>query len=118
VKENCVINSKAQEWLDKLPGAYTILIPQQKQVIAKNVAPNKKVIGIRYPHHWFSEVVRICGFPIVTTSANKAGEPFMTRLENLDHDIENKVEFMIYEGEKKARPSKIVNVEKEEVKER
>ena len=43
---------------------------------------------------------------------------FMTSIENIDADIAKGVEFMIYEGPKEARPSKIVNVEKEEMKER
>ena len=42
----------------------------------------------------------------------------MTKLENLDEDIQNGVEFMIYEGEKKSRPSTLINIEKEEIKER
>ena len=38
----------------------------------------------------------------------------MTSLENLDPDIKREVDFIIYEEEKKARPSKIVNLIKEE----
>ena len=33
----------------------------------------------------------------------------MTDLENLDPDIQNSVDFLIYEGEKKGKPSKIIN---------
>ena len=42
----------------------------------------------------------------------------MTSLEDLDQAIEDKVDFIIYEGEKKGRPSKIVNLVEGKVKER
>ena len=34
----------------------------------------------------------------------------MTTLDNLDDDIRKKVSFAIYEGEKKGKPSKLVDV--------
>ncbi len=118
IKKYCVISSKAEAWLEKLPGPYTLIIPlTENHPLAKNVTPDK-TIGVRLPDHWFQSIVKECGFPIITTSANKTGEQFMTSIENLDHDLEREVEFMIYEGEKDARPSKIVNVEEEDIKER
>jgi len=118
VKKNCTINQKGQKWLEKLPGPYTIILPLKNRTIAENIAPNVETIGIRYLDHWFSEVVAKLGIPIVTTSANKTGEPFMTSLENLDPEIENSVEFIIYEGPKEGRPSRLINVEKDEILER
>ncbi len=118
IRKYCVISPKAEAWLQKLPGPYTLILSlKENHPLAKNVTPNK-TISVRLPDHWFQVIVEECGFPIITTSANKTGEPFMTSLENLDPDLEQNVEFMIYEGEKDARPSKIINVEKEEVKER
>ena len=75
-------------------------------------------MGVRIPDHWFSQVVEALGFPIITTSANKTGQPFMTSLENLDSEMKMKVDFIIYEGEKKARPSKIIDLVKGNIKER
>jgi L-threonylcarbamoyladenylate synthase len=119
VNKNCNVNEKAKEWLSRLPGPYTIIIPlKNKNSIAKNVAPGLDAVGIRSPEHWFSQVVQAVGVPIITTSANKVGEPFMTSIEDLDSGIKEKIEFIIYEGEKKARPSKIVHLEKDEVNER
>ncbi|NQV91959.1 Sua5/YciO/YrdC/YwlC family protein [Candidatus Woesearchaeota archaeon] len=115
IEKNCI----EHEWLDNLPGPYTLIMPLlNKKSVAPSVVKGKETLGVRLPDHWFSKVVAKLEFPIVTTSANKTGEPFMTKLENLDDDIETEVSFMIYEGEKKARPSKLVNVEKEEVQER
>ena len=118
IKKNCD-TKKAKEWLDKLPGPYTIIIPlKNKTTVAKNVAPGLKAIGVRYPEHWFGKIVQKLRIPIITTSANKAGQPFMTSLGNLDPEIAAGVEFMIDEGEKKARPSKLINLIKDEIKER
>ena len=42
----------------------------------------------------------------------------MTSLENLDPEIERSVEFMIYEGSKEGKPSKIIDLVEGKVKER
>lgn len=119
IKEACIITPKAKKWLTELPGPYTLILQlHNHKTIASNVAPNTDFIGIRYPDHWFNEVVKKADLPLVTTSANKTGQPFMTSLEDLEPEIKKGVEFIIYEGEKKARPSKVVNVEKEEIRER
>ncbi len=118
VKDNCD-TSKAEEWLNKLPGPYTLILRlKNKSAIAKNVAPDLDAVGVRYPNHWFKAVVEKAGVPIITTSANKTGQIFMTSLSDLDPEIKVKVEFMINEGEKKARPSKIVDLVKGGMKER
>jgi len=118
IKDNCKITKKAKPWLAELPGPFTLIMATKDSPIASNVAPKLKTVGIRHPEHWFSQIVKLSGVPIVTTSANKAGEPFMTDVENIDPDIERGVDFMIYEGEKKGRASKIINIEKDSVKER
>ncbi len=122
IEQNCNVD-KANEWIAKLPGPYTLILPLRKEAIAKkfiakNVSPNNKTIGVRLPDHWFSKIVELCGIPIVTTSANKTGDPFMTSIEKLDSELKNNVDFMIYEGEKKGRPSKVVNITEQTVKER
>ena len=119
VNKNCQISPKAKTWLKKLPGAYTLILPlKNEKALADNVAPEIGTIGIRYLDLWFTKVIKKLELPLVTTSANKTGEPFMTSLENLDPDIEKGVEFIIYEGPKEGRPSKIVNPELEEARER
>lgn len=119
VRKNCIITAEVEKSFLKLPGSYTIILKLKRNgVVAKNVQGEGKTIGIRYPDHWFSSVVEKLGFPIVTTSANKTGQNFMTSLENLDKDIEMGVYFMIYEGRKEAQPSKIINTVDGTVKER
>ena len=119
VQENCIVTKKAEEWLAQLPGPITLILElKNNKAIAENVAPKIKTVGIRYPDHWFGKVVERLGLPIVTSSANKTGEPFMTSLENVEPDIEKGIDFMVYEGPKEGKTSKIVHVEQEEVRER
>ena len=118
IQENCLVNKKAGEWLKKLPGPYTLVLKlKNRKAVAKNIS-GTNTLGVRLPDHWFSEIVHQMGIPLVTTSANKAGQPFMTSLENLDAEIQKGVSFIIYEGEKKGRPSQIVNLVEVTVKER
>ncbi|MFH1275780.1 MAG: L-threonylcarbamoyladenylate synthase [Candidatus Woesearchaeota archaeon] len=118
MKEVCD-EPKCNEWVDKLPGPYTFIVRlKEKSVIAKNVNLNKETLGIRYPNHWIRELVKEVGVPIVTTSVNKAGRPFMTDLKNIDKDIEQGVDFIISEGEIQASPSKLVNLSEGTVIER
>jgi len=119
ITENCIIIKEAKEWLNKLPGPYTLILNlKKKNAIAKSVNQGEETIGVRIPAHWISSVVQELGFPIITTSANRSGRPFMTSLEDLDSTIRGGVDFIIDEGEKKGKPSKIVNLVEGKIKER
>tara|TARA_Y100000310_G_C20574424_1_gene759752 strand:- start:535 stop:1101 length:567 start_codon:yes stop_codon:yes gene_type:complete len=119
IRENCCLNKEGKKWLKELPGPFTLILkPKDKTIVAKNVAPKKSTLGVRLPDHWFTKIVEDVDVPLVTTSVNKAGKRFMTDRENLDPEIERGVSFLIYEGEKKGRPSKVIDLVKGEVKER
>ncbi|MDA1196460.1 MAG: L-threonylcarbamoyladenylate synthase [Nanoarchaeota archaeon] len=109
IRMHCEINECAEAWLEKLPGPYTLILPA-KDGIAKNVAPGKKTLGVRMPQHWFLDIIAELGKPIVTTSANKAGDNFMTSLEDMDDTLKPSIDFMFYEGEKNGTPSTIVDL--------
>ncbi len=115
IRKNCVVSKEAEKWLEKLPGPYTLIL-KAKDNVAENVAPGLDTLGVRMPDHWFSKIVEELGIPVVTTSANKVGEDFMTSLENIDDDIRAGTEFIVYEGEKHGRPSKIVDLTMGEIK--
>ena len=120
IKDNCENSPAYGKWLNELPGPYTLITKlKEKEGLAPNI-PNSKdnTVGVRMPDHWMQELVQELGVPIVTTSANKTGKEFMTSLENLDPEIKKEVNFIIYEGEKKARPSRLVNLADEKVTER
>ncbi|OGM02723.1 threonylcarbamoyl-AMP synthase [Candidatus Woesearchaeota archaeon RBG_13_36_6] len=115
IYENCNTDDKVEEWIKKLPGPYTLILTlKNKSAIVPEVNNSLRTVGVRIPDHWFSDFVKELGFPIITTSANIVGENFMTSLENLDDRIKSKLNFIIYEDEKKGRPSTIVDLSKKE----
>lgn len=117
IKENCEVSKEAEEWIGKLPGPYTLILKlKNNDAISKEVNKGFDSVGVRIPDHWISKVAEDLNVPIVTTSANKTGENFMTSVEDLHHDIKANVDFVVYEGEKKGKPSTIVHLEGDEVR--
>ncbi|NQU98833.1 threonylcarbamoyl-AMP synthase [Candidatus Woesearchaeota archaeon] len=116
IRENCVVNKKAEEWLDKLPGPYTLIMKlKNKDVIAENVNLEKDTVGVRMPDNWFSEIVSQMGVPVVTTSANVSGKDFMTSVDNLDPEIKKGVNYVIDDGAIKGSPSTLVFLDKKSI---
>jgi len=119
IEEFCVVNENARSWIKRLPGPYTLILPIKKQILAENVAPNRNAMGIRIPDHWFSDYAQIWNIPIVSTSANLSRKPFMTSLDDLEPSIKEQIDFIIYDGPKNSKPSKIIDLtDKEKVIER
>ncbi|MEM0231152.1 MAG: L-threonylcarbamoyladenylate synthase [Candidatus Woesearchaeota archaeon] len=117
IYRNCVVPQFAEEWIKKLPGPYTLIFKlKNRNAVAKEVNNGWETIGVRIPNHWFSEFVSQLGIPVVTTSANITGEEFMTSLENLNPEIKEKMDLIIYEGEKKGYPSTIIDLSGEQVR--
>ena len=111
VLKNCEITKEGEKWIKKLPGPYTLIFKcLDEKCIANAINPDVDTIGVRVPMHWFTVFLKEIGVPIVTTSANIVGKVFMKSLENLDSEIKKGVSFCIYEGEKKGKPSKIINL--------
>ena len=115
IEECCVVDKKAEAWLKKLPGPYTFILKLKKgheKCLANQTNPGMDTIGVRIPDHWFASVASKLGVPLVTTSANIVGKEFMTSLDNLDSDVAKHMNLIFYEGEKKARPSTLVDLTK------
>jgi len=111
INQNCEVNENGEKWIKKLPGPYTLIFRySSKGGVAKSINPGVDTLGVRIPGHWFTALVQETEVPIVTTSANLVGKPFMTSLEDLDPEIKKGVSFIIYEGEKKGRPSTIIDL--------
>jgi len=114
--ENCEMTKEAEEWLGKLPGPYTLIMKlKNKESVSEKANMGMDTIGVRIPAHWISHAAATIGVPLITTSANKTDEDYMTTIENLNDEIKGKVDFIIYEGEKHGRPSKLVHLEGDEV---
>jgi len=121
ILSNCETDDRAAPWLGKLPGPFTLIFKVKKKFFAGNVVPlRNNTIGIRVPNNWFYLYIKRMKVPIITTSANITGGDFMTCLDDLDPQIKRKVDFIVYDGELKGKPSTIVHLEKAEleVKER
>ena len=110
IHSNCVVTKEGEEWLDRLPGPYTLILKLKGRCVAKEVNLGLKTLGIRMPNHWIRTVVADVNVPVVTTSVNRSSEDYMTSLEDLDHSIQGGVDFALYEGEKEGNPSKIIDL--------
>ena len=116
IEENCIIDKHSVEWLNKLPGPYTLVLKlKNKDCIAPEVIGEADTLGVRIPRHWVASIIKQVGVPIITTSVNESGKRFMISHEDLETEIRNKVHFMIDEGIKEGRPSNIVFLDKESV---
>ncbi|MBI3036082.1 threonylcarbamoyl-AMP synthase [Candidatus Woesearchaeota archaeon] len=114
VHENCIAAKKAEEWLKKLPGPYTLILKLKKSnCVAKGVNNGLKTIGIRIPNHWIRKLAAEANVPVVTTSVNRSNEDYMTSLEDLDPLVKGGIDFAIYEGKKEGKPSKIIDLTEE-----
>jgi L-threonylcarbamoyladenylate synthase len=117
IRENCIVPKKSEAWIKKLPGPYTLIFKiKNKGAVGKETNPGMDTLGVRMPDHWIIRGAEMLDLPIITTSANKVGDDFMTSLEDLDSDIKSKLDFIIYEGEKKGNPSTIVDCTNDEPK--
>jgi L-threonylcarbamoyladenylate synthase len=110
IVQHCVLSAKAQSWLDDLPGPFTLILPVSSSFVADNVSPDGVSIGVRMFSTWFQNIIAKLDVPIVTTSVNFRGKPFMTSIKNIDKDIKSQVDFIIDDGELNGRPSKIINL--------
>lgn len=109
--DNCDVGEEAAEWIERLPGPYTLILKlKNKEAVAPSVNPGIDTIGVRIPTHWIAKAIEELNIPLITTSANKQGNEFMTSLENLDSDIKKAMDFIIYEGPLPGRPSRIVRL--------
>ncbi|PLW80304.1 threonylcarbamoyl-AMP synthase [Candidatus Woesearchaeota archaeon] len=119
IKEHFEVNDKASEWIDKLPGPYTLVLKCKNGCMPSNISDTGS-IGVRIPDHWISSFVSEFGKPIVTTSANITGKSFMTNIDDLDTSIKKKTLFFIDEGDIQGKPSDIIFLDKNkvEIKER
>jgi len=109
IYENCVVPKEAEEWINKLPGPFTLVLKlKNKNALSRHVNPRDDSVSVRMPKHWTLKLFSELGVPIITPPANVKGKNFMTSLENLDNELKRISHFAIYEGEKQGLPSRII----------
>lgn len=97
-----------------LPGGFTLLLPR-KDALPSFVNPGQDLIGLRIPDHAFClALVKAIGTPVVTTSANVAGQPETYSLPDILEAFGGKNENidLVFDGGvlEKNPPSTIVKV--------
>ncbi len=111
ILKNCVVDKKSEKWLDKLPGAYTLILGLKNwAAVSDNVNFEFDSLGVRIPKHWFAEVVGKYGKPFVTTSVNISGDPFIKKIYDIPSEMKNNTDYAIDEGVIDGAPSMIVKL--------
>ncbi len=115
IRKICEVNELAEEWLDKLPGPYTLILKIKDHTkLPRKVTCGAETLGVRIPNHWISECVCELKKPIISTSANIHGENYMRSEQDIPNSWKHKIPFMIEEGEIDNKPSTIIDLSGEE----
>jgi tRNA threonylcarbamoyl adenosine modification protein (Sua5/YciO/YrdC/YwlC family) len=112
IKENLEYKEEYDEWLDKLPGPYTLIMKTKKPCVSAETNPHKNTVGVRIPDNWFTELVAEAGVPVITTSVNTKGNKPITKIDEVPEIIKKHVDFAIDDGTIKGSPSTIVDLTK------
>lgn len=94
-----------------LPGPITVILPK-KEKIPDILTGGSDLIGIRFPDHPLTiRLIQSVGGPITSTSANTSGRPAPSKIENIEPEIINQVDYII-EGRDCAQgaPSTVVDL--------
>ncbi len=70
------------------------------------------LIGLRAPGHWITALARDAGVPLVTSSVNISGRPFMVGLDDIPRGWAGRLDFLVFEGPLERRPSPINMLER------
>jgi len=112
------IIAPSKEWINKhlivdcdldkyLPGPYTIILKKKNKDFLSHVS-NTDSIGIRIPDNEFTRKIQESSLPFITTSVNLSGEPFITKISDINPDILESVNYIIDYGELNGKPSTII----------
>ena len=112
IRETCELTPEAEKWIKKLPGPFTLILKlKNPDLLPEQVNQGLETIGVRIPDNWFSKIVEELGVPIITTSANLTGGNYMVSLDDLHPKIKNQVDFIVYEGVLKGKPSTLIRLD-------
>jgi L-threonylcarbamoyladenylate synthase len=104
-------------WLESflhqfLPGPLTVLIPRMRAIEPAlwNQFPE---LGFRYPAHLLcQQLVQACGNPLITTSANRSGDPPPIEVGDIPKVLQNQADLILDGGQTiEMQPSTIVKID-------
>ena len=104
IKENLIIDCDLDKYL---PGPYTIILKKKNPKFLEWVS-NTDSLGIRIPDHEFTKMIQGAGVPFITTSVNLSGEPFITEIPEISHDILEHIDNIIDYGPLTGQPSTLI----------
>lgn len=95
------------EILAKWPGALTIIVHNKKSF------DDSQTTAFRCPKDsWLRNIIKLCNFPIFSTSVNKSGCPILETPQLILETFETNVDLIVDDGEKKgALPSTLIKLE-------
>ena len=98
--------------LQKWPGALTVIVRLQDEFVFERGNAEKASCAFRCPaDSWLRDVIKKAGHPIFSTSANRTGQPVMTKIERIIGEFSREVSLIVDGGDTKdAEPSTIVAV--------
>ncbi|WP_144239979.1 L-threonylcarbamoyladenylate synthase [Haladaptatus cibarius] len=97
-----------------LPGPVTVLC-EKRDVVPDVLTAGKPRVGVRIPDHERALELLEHVAPITSTSANVSGHTSVTRVADLDTEIEDAAAIIIDGGETGGTGSTVVNVERGEI---
>lgn len=98
------------------PGPLTILLPKNAK-ISDAITGGSPLVGIRIPDHpELLEIIRALGRPLISTSANLAGEPSITNPSQLSPELLQHIAYVEDAGTIDNPPSTLIKVENEKLK--
>lgn len=93
-----------------LPGPITVVVAKRESVPGELTAGRPRV-GVRVPDHEMARRLLERVAPLTATSANVSGRPSVTRLDDLDPEIEAAAAVVLDGGETAGTASTVVDVD-------
>ena len=105
------VDDRAKKLMDTFwPGALTIIM-MKKPIVPSVVVGGGTSVGLRMPDHAVPLLLlRMSGFPIVSTSANKHGRPHSVEVEEAIRQIGGEVDLILDAGRVGGQPSTIIDM--------
>ena len=111
LKDYCLINPAQKKYLKSIwPGPVTVILIS-KSILLKGLRLEESV-AVRMPkNELLLKILRRIKAPLVSTSLNISGQPFLTNLENLEkYFTKVRPDLMVDAGEIKNKPSRLVDL--------